>query len=155
MTTKLVRLSAVTPAETMTLPSWRGCKFTSTWRSPLRCQTCYRPSTCLRQNLLSSEKRTVLHCSLVHLTWFRDKGSLAALTVSLWKPWLLDRNTGLVSSYMVSVPDGLNWDLPASWTPLLSTLSHIRSIGLPVSENGGVGKTCSLRSSWAWQVFAA
>ena len=38
-TTRSVRLSAVTPAQIMTLPplyAWRGCTLTSAWRSPFR-----------------------------------------------------------------------------------------------------------------------
>ena len=85
-TTRSVRLPAVTPAQTITLPplyAWRGCTLTSAWRSPFRRQTRSRPSMCRRQNRLSSENVTVLHCCLFHLTWLRANWRRAALC--LWE----------------------------------------------------------------------
>ena len=81
-----VRLSAITPAQTMTLPplyAWRGCTLTSAWLSPFRRQTRSRPSMCRRQNRLSSENVTVRHCCLFHLTWLRANWRRAALC--LWE----------------------------------------------------------------------
>ena len=85
-TTRSVRLSAVTPAQTMTLPplyAWRGCTLTSAWRSPFWRQTRSRPSMCRRQNRLSSENVTVRHCCLFHLMWLRANWRRAALC--LWE----------------------------------------------------------------------
>ena len=149
-----MRLSIVTPAQTMTLPplyAWRGCTLTSAWRSPFRSQTRSRPSMCRRQNRLSSENVTVRPCYLFHLTWLRANWRRAALF--LWE------RQGFLAGSKESVPDGLNRDGYDSSTSLLSNPPCRRwRIGKIVSERGVGDKSIlgTVRrpgSSWAWEIL--
>ena len=142
----------------MTLPplyAWRGCTLTSAWRSPFRRQTRSRPSMCRRQNRLSSEKVTVRHCCLFHLTWLRANWRRAALC--LW-----ERQGFLARTRDLS---------PATWSrfrmvwtetgmPPTPRCCRIRLVvvGKTVSERGVSDKSIlgTVRrpgSSWAWEIL--